>query len=233
MSIASVRPAPRRLAPGLMAAATAALLSACGASLDAQTYQERNNAESTNAATGALALRNIYVEALPSGKLYEVGTDATVSLTVTNAGTEPDRLVAVTSSAAQEVVVVAGDDTRTLVVPPLGSTGSTLELELRGLTRPLRAGEFVDLEFRFAKNGSTKVLAPVATTGVADRPVYTGERFEGGHEPALQAPAGGHHGKKAEGAAEAGHESEPTATGEAEPGTETHSDDTSPSPTPS
>ena len=79
-----------------------------------------------------------------------------------------------------------------MVVPGLGSTGSAVTLELRGLTRPLRPSEYVDLSFRFADNGVVELAVPVALTGESDRAVYTGERFEGGEEPALQAPAGGH-----------------------------------------
>ncbi|MEX2292040.1 MAG: copper chaperone PCu(A)C [Mycobacteriales bacterium] len=194
MSIVSDRPAPRRLAAGLLAAATAVAVSGCGASLDAQTYQQRSNAESSGAAVGALALRNVGVLAPSSGERYEIGDDARATVTVANAGPDEDRLIEVTSSAAREVAVVtdgAGDE---LVVPGQGSTGSSVHLQLRGLTRPLRPGEYVDLVFRFARNGTTEVLVPVATTGRTDRPVYTGERFEGGEEPALQAPAGGDHG---------------------------------------
>jgi copper(I)-binding protein len=184
----------RRLATGALAAVTAASISACGAGLDAQTYQERNNASSVNATAGDLQLRNIAVEAPPSDEGYEVGDDATVMITVTSRDGEDDRLVEVTSSAAREVVVMAGGSERPMVVPAGGSTAEAVTLELRGLTRPLRPAEYVDLTFRFADNGPVEVLAPVDVTGETDRPVYTGERFEGGHEPALQAPAGGDHG---------------------------------------
>ena len=185
----------RRIATGLLAVTTALSVSACGASLDAQTYQERTNAEAENAAVGTLAIRGVYVEAPASDEGYEVGDDATVKITVSNAGAESDRLLEVTSSAAREVAVIAGDEEGDLVVPPLGSTGDFVTFELRGLTRALRPGEYVDLSLRFADNGTAELLAPVMTTGDTDRPVYTGERFEGGHEPALQAPAGGHHGE--------------------------------------
>ena len=189
-----------RFATGLLALAVTASVAACGASRSAQTYQERNNAESSNATAGQLALRNVAVEAPPSGKAYEIGEDATVLLTVVSSGEERDRLVEVTSSAAREVVVLAGGREGELVVPPRGSTGSFVTLELRGLTRPLRPGEYVDLAFRFEGNGRAEVLAPIVTTGEADRPIYTGERFEGGEEPALQAPAGGEHeGEEVEG----------------------------------
>lgn len=211
----------RRLATGLLAAATAVSVSACGASRDAQTYQERTVADASNAATGVLALRNIAVEA-PDDELYEVGDDASVVLTVTNASEQEDRLVEVTSSVADEVVVLAGGQERDLVVPGLGSTGDFVELELRGLTRALRPGQYVDLTFRFADNGTVEVSAPVATTGESDRPVFTGE--EGGHEPALQAPAGGHgedHSEGDEGPLSTGNvpsETENTAEGDSHSG---------------
>lgn len=182
----------RRLASGLLAVATAMSVSACGASLDAQTYQERNNAESSNTGVGQLAIRDVAVEPPRSYEGYEIGDDAPVKITVTNAGPEDDRLVEVTSSAAGEVVVLAGDEEGDLVVPGRGSTGSFVTLELRGLTRTLRPGEYVDLSLRFADNGTVDLVAPVMTTGETDREVYTGERFEGGEEPALQGPAGGH-----------------------------------------
>lgn len=182
----------RRLGTGLLAVATALSVSACGAGLDAQTYQQRIQAETSDASVGQLALRNIGVEAPSEGAVYEVGDDATAIITVTNSGDESDSLVEVTSSAASEVVVLAGGEERDLVVPGLGSTGDFFTLELRGLTRPLRTGEYVDLTFRFEDNGSTQVLAPIALTGQTDRPVYTGEFEEGGEEPALQGPAGGH-----------------------------------------
>ena len=214
----------KRLTTTLLAVATAVSISACGANLSAQTYQGRTLGESTNGSIGALSLRNIAVEA-PGDEGYAVGDDAAVVLTVTNSAPEEDRLVEVTSSAAQEVVVFAGGSEGDLVVPPLGSTGSLVSLKLLGLTRTLRPGEYVDLTLRFASNGSTEVLVPVTTTGETDRPIYTGERLEGGEEPALQAPAGGHgeDGEAAgEGEAEEGGE-QSAVVGEAEDGEESGS----------
>jgi copper(I)-binding protein len=179
--------------PVRLALVTAAVLglSACGASLDAQTYQERNNAESTDTAVGTLALRDLAVEP-PSGERYDVGDDAGVSITVTNAAPEQDSLAEVTSPDAEEVAVVDEDGEETeMQVPSLGSTQGLVQLELRGLTRELRSGEYVTLQLRFEQNGATEVLVPVILSGESDREVYTGERESGGEEPALQAPAGG------------------------------------------
>ena len=194
----------RPLGSLLLAAATALSVTACGASLDAQTYQERNNAESSNTAVGFLGVRNLAILP-PRDGMYEEGEDAVASITVINEGTEEDRLVEVTTTAAQEVVVFAGRREGDLVAPPLGSTGGFVTLVLRDLTRDLRPGEYVEMTLRFADNGSVDVLVPVMTTGEADRPIYTGERFEGGEEPALQAPAGGH-GEDHEGEGEEGRE---------------------------
>ncbi len=167
-------------------------LSACGASLDAQTYQERNQAGSTDTAVGSLAIRNVPIEPPSSGEVHEEGDDATVTLTVTSVTPEDDRLVEVTSDAAEEVVVLVDGEEGELEVPGLGSTGSTATLELRGLTREVRTGEYVEMTLRFADNGSAEILVPVALTGENDRDIYTGEYEEGGEEPALQGPAGGH-----------------------------------------
>jgi copper(I)-binding protein len=181
----------RRSAAAAAALASVLGLSACGASLDAQTYQERNNAESTDTAVGSLALRDVAVEP-PRGERYDVGDDAGASITVTNAAAEEDRLVEASSPDADEVVTVDEDGEETeLVVPSLGTTQGLVQLELRGLTRELRSGEYITLQLRFERNGSTEVLVPVILSGESDREIYTGERESGGEEPALQAPAGG------------------------------------------
>lgn len=182
----------RSLATGLGALATAATLSACGAGLDAQTYQQRPAGNASNGAVGVLALRNVAVEAPAEGKTHEIGDSARVTITVTNAGQDRDGLVEVSSSAAEEVVVLSEGEEQALIVPPLGSTQDTFELELRGLTRPLRSGEYVDLRLRFGTNGSTDLLVPVEGPEDSDRAVFTGEDLEG--EPALQFPTGGEHG---------------------------------------
>jgi copper(I)-binding protein len=202
----------------LAALATAGSLTACGASLDAQTYQERNNADSSNAAVGTIAIRDVAVAPPGAEGVYEEGEDAALTLTLTNLGPEDDRLVAVETDVAEEVVIPGGS----VEVPGLGTTGEEVEVVLEGLTRTIRSGEYVDVLMRFETAGEQEVRVPVQTTGETDRPVYTGERFEGGEEPALQAPAGGHS-EEEEPAGDGSEEGEePEAVfGEAEEGAET------------
>jgi copper(I)-binding protein len=203
-SPARVRTVARRRAASCVLALATAALAGCGANLDPQTYAERNNADSSNAAVGQIALRNVLVRAPRGDAVHEAGGNARVTATLTNSGAEEDRLVEATTSAAETVVVRSGEDGDSVVVPRGGST--TVTLELQGLTRDLRPAEYIEVTFRFAQNGEQSVLVPVATTGRTDRPVYTGERFEGGEEPALQAPAGGGHGESEGGDAQAGSE---------------------------
>lgn len=210
-----------RTAPRWTAAVVAGLLplalTACGATLDAQTYQERSQASASNTAVGTLNLRGIQVLPPQGDRSYEAGGEAEAALTVTNNDDEPDTLVEVSTPAAASVEVLADGRPATLRVPPLGSTGGAITLRLVGLTSQLREGEYVTMTFRFARNGTVEVPVPVATSDTTDRPVYTGEPGDE-HEPALQAPAGGHHGEEHGEEAEGGVEEDPSgADGLVEP----------------
>ena len=162
-------PVSGRRARGAVPALAVALslgLTGCGAGLKAQTYQERTVADATNDAVGALALRNVFIQP-PRGEeaVYSVGDDARVVLTVVNEGTEGDRLVNATTDAASSVAVAAPNgQAGNLSVGPLATTNG-YSLVLRGLTRDLRPGEYVNLSLTFQVNGTQEMLVPVALTG--------------------------------------------------------------------
>ena len=213
---------PRRLAAAGLLTLT---LTACGAGLDAQTYQTRAVADASNVDLGALAVRNITVTPPSNGRTYEAGGEARGLFTVTNNSAEPDQLVEVTSPQAEEVVITSEGVPGPLEVPGLGTTGSAAGFVLRGLSGDLVAGEYVTLVFRFERAGSFEVLVPVAVTGRTQRPGRTGEPGSEEGEPALQGPAGGHseggaegegaEGEGAEGAGGAGAEAPEAAESEA------------------
>jgi copper(I)-binding protein len=214
----------RPVAGGLLALA----LTGCGATLDAQTYQERSQADATNTAVGTIALRGLSVEPGGEDRTHEAGDDAEVFLTLTNRDDEPDTLVEVTTPDAQSVEVLVDGEEATLEVPALGSTEDSATLRLVSLTEDLREGEYTTLTFRFERNGSIEVPVPVRSPGRTDRPVYTGGEGEEG-EPALQAPAGGHHGEEAGGDENgAGAEGEEGIVGEAEGGQSEDEGETAP-----
>lgn len=183
-----------RLRPLALAVAvvTAAALSGCGASRDAQTYQRRIQGSSTDTAVGTLSLRNISVVAPEDEGTYPVGGDAEVTITVTSNTPKADKLVSVSSPDAEEVVVLEEGQPGELEVPPLGSTGDRVRLRLEGLRIPLRTGEYVRLSLGFEDNGTADLIVPVQLTGKADRPIYTAEEGSEEGEPALQRPTGGH-----------------------------------------
>ena len=205
-------------------------LTGCGAELDAQTYQERSQADATNTAVGTIALRGVSVESGGSDRTLNAGDDAEVFLVLTNRDDEDDTLVEVTTPDAESVeLLVDGEESpEGIEVPGLGSTEESASLRLVGLTEELREGEYTTLTFRFERNGSIEVPVPVRTSGRTDRPVYTGGEGEEG-EPALQAPAGGHEGEEAGGDEDgAGAEGEEGIVGEGEGGQSEDEGETAP-----
>lgn len=158
---------PSRTArPAARAAALALVLglglSGCGAGLRAQTYQERATSDATNEAVGAIAVRNLRVLPPSGGESYAVGSTARVAFVLVNEGPEADRLTDVTTDAAGGVALVG--PAPQLTVPAQG-TVSDYAFELRGLTRELRPGQYVQMTLTFADNGSETMLVPVEVTG--------------------------------------------------------------------
>jgi copper(I)-binding protein len=176
-------------------------LTGCGANFQAQTYQERPTSDGTNTAVGAIGLRNVHV--LPpaaGGDVIAAGDDALVGFVIVNDGPEDDRLLEITSDAAESVQLVSGDDlvpTDAVELPRLSTTGSRYGAVLQGLAEDLRPGQYVELTFRFERNGEVSLQVPEATTG--DNDFEDRERSENFH------PIGEDgHGEGAEGEHEAG-----------------------------
>ncbi|HVM27724.1 MAG TPA: copper chaperone PCu(A)C [Mycobacteriales bacterium] len=178
----------RRTAPTVLALALGLTLSGCGAGFEAQTYQQRSVGDGTNAAVGAIALRNVQLEPADDDGLHSTGDDVDVRLTLVNDGGEDDRLVEVTSPAGASVQILEEDsEVDGVDLPALGTTGTLVSLRLEGLTEELRIGEYVELTFRFERNGSLTVQAPVATTNEYD---YERERSDNFHPPGSEHEGG-------------------------------------------
>lgn len=165
-------------------------LAGCGAGRDAQTYQERPQGDSTTVGVGDLVLSNVAVQPPEDSDEYDVGEDAEARVFITNRATEDDRLVSVTTPAAEDVVIL--DESEGTGEPGLVQERAQVTLLLEGLKQPLRTGEYITMSFRFERNGTVEALVPIALTGKADRPVYTKEEGSEEGEPALQGPTGGH-----------------------------------------
>ena len=165
MSPAPAIPAPvRRLAAVALLGVLTLGLTACGAGFAPQTYAQRNVGDGTNAAAGAVAIRNATIEPPSGGIVYEQGEDARVLLTITNDGPDEDRLVDATSPVAATVdILQRGSTASTVSLPRLSTTGDTVELALRGLQEEVRSGEYVELTLQFERGGEATLQVPVAT----------------------------------------------------------------------
>lgn len=171
-----------RTATPVAAVGLALVLSGCGASFEAQTYQERSSADGTNAAVGAIAVRNVTLLAPPSGEFYEAGDDAEVQLTLTNDGPDDDRLIEATSPAAGGVEIQAEDGGDGVDLPALSTTGDQLSLQLTDLVEQLRPGRYVEISLRFERAGEITVSVPVATTGEAEEREHSDNFHQIGEE---------------------------------------------------
>ena len=170
-----------------------AALAGCGAGLEAQTYKERRQPDSTTLTVGDLVLSNVAVKPPEDGYLYEAGEDAEAVVFITNKAREDDRLLTVTTPAAQNVILLEEDEEPGRPAEPgLVQERAQVTLLLEGLKRPLRTGEFISMSFRFQDAGTVEALVPISLTGETDRPVYTKEEGSEEGEPALQGPTGGH-----------------------------------------
>lgn len=153
--------ATRRLVP--LALALPLALSACGSDRTAQTYQPRTPQDSVNASVGDLQIRNARVLPPPDGEAWPLGSDALVSLAVANDGGAPDRLTGGTSDVAAAVVLrQAGQVATAVSFPPRALAGLDVVLVLKGITRELRAGDYVGVSLSFAQSGTSDLRLPVA-----------------------------------------------------------------------
>lgn len=168
----------RRTAAVALALALPLGLSGCGASFEAQTYQQRSAADGTNAAVGPVAIRNVTLLPPEQGERHEEGEDVDVQLTVTNDGPDDDRLVGASSPVAEQVVLLEdGSEVDAVELPRLGTTGGRLSLRLDGLTEQLRPGQYTEITLTFENSGEVDLPVPVSTTGEWDDERERSENF--------------------------------------------------------
>lgn len=110
VSPVSDRARPRRTrAPLVVGALIASVaLAGCGAGQITQTSRQVAAVEGANAGAGQIAVRNATIEfdaPAHGDAVYPAGADAPLHMTIVNAGTEVDRLVAASSPVASSVQV--------------------------------------------------------------------------------------------------------------------------------
>ncbi|HEX2131221.1 MAG TPA: copper chaperone PCu(A)C [Actinophytocola sp.] len=157
------------------AAAVAAILAAltttaCGA---VPSSRDVIDTLGTNAEAGSILLRNVRVER-PQDGIYREGDDARVYLTLVNQADQPDRLLSVTTTHADNVrqhwdegCDGTAEQVESIPLLPDGTVPAPVEvngwvndvgrlpyhLELIGITTTIREGTTIPLTFTFAGTG--------------------------------------------------------------------------------
>jgi copper(I)-binding protein len=156
----------RRLAL-IAVAAVIPLLAGCEAGNNAPTLQFHYPTDTGGypadavgtAGGGSLAIRNVFVLGAPLGKNLAKGQSAGLFLALVNSGA-PDRLTAISTSAASSVTLPAGG-IKVTDGPPVLLTGPKPVLVLTDLTRPLLGGSDITLKLTFARAGVITLIVPV------------------------------------------------------------------------
>ncbi len=152
--------------------AAALALAGCGAGQITQTDRQVAAVDGVSGDVGAsIALRDVQIS-FPGNTngTYPTGSTVPVLFTIINQGSNPDELIAVTSPAAGQAVVLGTTQIPpgTTVISTTGSTGPTSPLvvgELRVLlttTQPLRAGRNTPMTFQFRNAGTLTLPVPMA-----------------------------------------------------------------------
>ena len=169
-----------RPAAALLAGALVLGLSACGSGFQANTYDARNLDDATNTTVGTMALRNVYLASPDEGILHEEGSDAQLQIAIANTGREADTLVDISTDAASDAqILLDGRTLSSLEVPAGGLTDPELQIELTGLTRDLRSGEFFTVTVRFERAGETTFGVPVGSPSNPEDREHS-EKIDGG-----------------------------------------------------
>lgn len=99
----------RRLGPAVAGGALGlALLTGCAAGQHAQTVEQTPAIDGVQAQAGTIAIRAAGIAAPESGTSYAKGSDAELRMVLVNQGSQPDKLVSVSSPAATGAELSAG-----------------------------------------------------------------------------------------------------------------------------
>jgi periplasmic copper chaperone A len=151
--------------------ATALALVGCGAGQITQTDRQVAAVDGAQGDNGNIALRNVLIPYPPnSNGIYPPGSSVPVLVTIVNQGISADELIAVTSPAASQVLVLGATTIPSgrTVTSTLGGAQVTSPLvagELRIVlinTQPLRAGLDTPVTFVFRNAGKVSLPVPMA-----------------------------------------------------------------------
>jgi copper(I)-binding protein len=157
----AARPRLRRGLAGAVAAITlgAAALTGCAAGQVSQTAQQIANVDGAQGTVGPIGVRQALL-ATPDGANYPKGSQAPLTLWISNDSTEPDTLTGISTDAG--TVTINGTATvgpRSLL--QIGGADAKVTAAITDLTRDLNYGISVPMTFSFAKAGQLSLNVPI------------------------------------------------------------------------
>lgn len=155
------------------AVVSAAVLSACGTGLEAQTYKPSGRFDGASTTLQTVAVRNVYVQPPKVGSTIQASGQAVVLGVIVNPSNTADALIGASSDVAANAVLQ--DDGKPVTSVPLpggGASASTWSIALSGLTRTLHVGEYISVTLVFENAERTTLQVPVRAgeNGLETRP---------------------------------------------------------------
>ena len=168
-----------RASAGLAACGlTAAVLTGCSAGQVSQTATQEPAVNGVNAQSGAIALRNVHLQAVQTGDYLKPGRTVELVFAAVNTSADVnDKLLGITSDVGSVSItgdlaipansaLIVGSADRTTEASPLASTEDA-KAEVT-LSQPITNGLTYGFTFTFDKAGEAKIQVPISA-GAAPR----------------------------------------------------------------
>lgn len=133
----------------------------CEAGLNAPTLEFHSASAGTNAAINGISISNAFVLGAPSGSSVPAGSSVGMFVGLFNHGSAADKLVQVSAQGVATSVTIKGGSA---AIPPGGFanlTGPQPAIVLKGVTKPLTAGQTIPVRLEFAHAGGITLDIPV------------------------------------------------------------------------
>jgi copper(I)-binding protein len=136
------------------------VLAGCEAGFNAPTLEYHPANFAANTVKGGISLSNVFVLGPVPGRQLPAGGQAGVFLAVTSQSGD-DQLVSVSAPGTATSVTVAGAPISLPALALVDLSGPAPEVVMSGLTRPLKGGQAVTMDFTFARAGTITLQVPV------------------------------------------------------------------------
>ena len=155
----TVRLARLRLTPAAGLIGAILLTGGCAAGQVAQTAQQVAAIDGANGTAGSMGVRDVRLAPTEDFR-YEPGADVPLKLWFSNTAIESDTLTAVSTEAAEEVVISGDATIQGQTLREVTEEGDTT-IVVSGLRDELVYGQSIPMTFTFAESGSIAVNVPI------------------------------------------------------------------------